>query len=146
MSGILKLSGNIYEVEACEETRLYIMESDEKEGTITIAMDISFKKGEYEGEKVKPSICINWHETDVSNFCDLVGRTFAVGNVEEADEREDTFYLFEHEPMESYQVTILEIKDNEVHIVISGIAITDGYSNPYKVADFNIDCWLSIPK
>lgn len=146
MSGILNLSGNIYEVETCTETRLYIMESDEKEGTITIAIDISFNRGEYEGETVRPSICINWHETGVSNLYDLVGRTFTVENVEESDEREDTFYLFEHEPMESYQVTILEIKDNEVHITISGIAITDGYSKPYKTAKFSIDCWLSIPK
>lgn len=75
----------------------------------------------------------------------MVGRTFSVDNVEKSDEREDTFYLFEHEPMESYQFTILEIKDNEIHIAISGIAITDGYSEPYKVADFTIDCWLSIP-
>lgn len=44
------------------------------------------------------------------------------------------------------KLNILEIKDKEVHIVITGVAITDGYTDPYKTANFTIDCWLSIPK
>ncbi len=146
MNGILNLNGSIYEVEECTETRLYLMESDEEDGTITVSIDIAFKKGEYDGESVMPSICINEHETGVSDIFELVGRIFSVDNVEEADEREDTFYLFEHEPMENYQFVISEIKDDEVHIEIKGTAITDGYADPYETADFNIDCWLPIPE
>ena len=145
MSGKLNLNGNIYEIEKCTETRLYIKESDENEGTIIIAIDICFDRGEYEEEMVKPSICINWHETGVNSFDKLVGHTFSVDNLEDSEEREDIFYLFEHEPMESYRFTILEICDNKAHIEIMGIAITDGYSEPYKTADFIIDCWMNIP-
>jgi len=146
MRGTLELNGNIFEVEEGIETRLYIKESDENEGTIAISMEISFESGEYEGEDVCPSIYIRWHETGAADFRELVGRTFAVDNIDESDEREDIFYLFEHEPMEKYQAAILEIKGNEAHIAISGVAVTDGYSDPYKTADFAIDCWLSIPE
>lgn len=142
MNGMLNLGGNIYEVEECTETRLYIMESDEEEGTITVSVDIVFKEGEFEGENVRPSICINEHETGVCDFSELAGCAFSVESVEESEEREDTFYLFEHEPMENYQFTIMEMKESKVHIVITGIAITDGYSDPYKTDEFSIDCWL----
>lgn len=144
MKGTLNLNGNIFEIEESTETKLYIMDSDEEEGTLTVSVDICFQEGEYDDEDVTPSICINEHETGVSDISEIVGQTFAVDDVDEADEREDTFYLFEHEPLEKYQFTILEIKNEEVHIEIKGTAITDGYADPYETADFSIDCWLPI--
>lgn len=146
MQGTLRLKDNIYNIQAENDTRLYIMESDENEGTLTVSVDILFESGEYDGEDVTPYICINEHETNVSDVSELAGKSFSVDNVDEADEREDTFYLFEHEPMERYKMTILEIENDQMHIEIAGVAITDGYANPYKTDDFSIDCWLDIPK
>ena len=146
MRGTLKLNNTIYNIKESNDTRLYIFESDINEDTITISADISFEFGYYDAERVKPSICINEHETGVENISQLVGKAFYVNNVEEADEREDTFYLFEHEPLEKYKMTVLEIQNNQMHIDITGIAITDGYANPYKTEDFFIDCWLDIPE
>lgn len=146
MKGTLRLNNNIYNIEASDDTKLYIMESDENEDTITVSVDILFEAGEYDGEDVTPSICINEHETEVENISQLVGKTFCVNNVDEADEREDTFYLFEHEPLENYKMSILEIENDQMHIEITGIAITDGYSKPYKTEEFFIDCWLDIPE
>lgn len=146
MKGTLNLGGNIFEVRDCHETRLFIMESDEEEGTLTLSVDIWFNDGEYDGEDVGPSICINEHETGVSDISQMVGTVYSVDNIEEADEREDSFYLFEHEPMENYTLEITEIKDNEAHIVIKGTAVTDGYADPYQTSEFSIDCWLPIPE
>ncbi len=142
--GTLDLGGVIFQMEQGTESKFYVFESDEDEDTITVSLDILFQDGEYEEETVSPSICINEHETGVSDITEVVGRTFTVDNIEDADEREDTFYLFEHEPMEEYQFTILEVADGKVHVQVNGTAVTDGYANPYKTEKFSVDCWLPI--
>ncbi len=145
MKGTLKLNKNTYNIEDTD-TRLYLFKSDVNDGTLTISADIYFQDGQYDDMDVSPFICINEHETNVTDINQMVGMKFLVNNVSEANEREDTFYLFEHEPLKNYQMTILEVKNDEAHLEIKGVAITDGYTEPYKAEEFMIDCWLPVPK
>lgn len=139
----LKLGRRIFKLNKSNETRFFIFDSDEQDGTITISFDIEFK-GRYKREKVTPIIRIDEHQTGAKNIYELVGCEFSVDSLDECDEREDLFYIFEHEPMENYKITILEVKEQEIHIAIKGVAIVDGYAEPYKTAKFKIDCWLPI--
>ncbi len=143
-TGKLELNGEVFDLEAGRDSRFYIFDSDENEGTITIALDLSFQQKKYKEEFLSPSFCINGHETGVSRVEEIIGHVFRVDTLEEADEREDTFYLYEHEPIEKYAFSISEMKGREVHIQMKGIAITDGYADPYKTAEFSVDCWLAI--
>ena len=65
-------------------------------------------------------------------------------SVEECADREDTFYIYEFEPMVSYEVEVLEIKDSMAHVRCSGIMIVDGYSDPYVQETFEIDSWIPV--
>ena len=142
--GKLKLNDYIFKLECGKDSKFYVFDSGEKEGTITVGFDISFEANEYKNELISPSICINEHETGMNNIEEVIGNIFKVNNVEEADKREDTFYIYEHEPIEKYEFLILEIAEEKVHIQVNGIAIVDGYATPYETADFFVDCWLPI--
>ena len=47
-------------------------------------------------------------------------------------------YIYEHEPMISYKLKILEIRNSKVHIQCSGILIVDGYAEPYEQEKFGL--------
>ena len=74
----------------------------------------------------------------------MVGEKFRVATIEECDEREDTFYLYESEPMVSYDLEVLEIRNNRAHLICKGILIVDGYSEPYIQESFEIDSWVPV--
>ena len=117
----------------------------EKEGQyIRFMLHIECDDGEYEGEICGPSMEINWINTQAGNMEELVGFKVSVPTWEEADKREDIFYLFEHEPFFEYTLNIIESKDDKIHISIKGTAITDGYADPFIKAPFETDCWLTI--
>lgn len=140
--GKLVLNGCEFEVDDCNDTKFYIFESDEEEDTFTVSMDIRFKNGQFSDESVAPYMVINEHETGMENVEDLIGTEYSVEDVEEADDREDTLYLFEHEPYMNYRFRILDKEDDIVHVTISGTAITDGYAEPPVTADFEGEFWL----
>ena len=95
------------------------------------SLDIGFCEGDFGDETVVPAICINPIDTDKNS-------------VEECDDREDTFYIYESEPMVSYELEVLEIKDSKAHIICRGIMIADGYSDPYVQETFEIDSLIPI--
>lgn len=142
-SGTLVLGGVSFELDDCEDTKFYIFDSDEYDDTITISFDLHFRKAFFDGEEVSPYICINEHETHKSEIFGIVGDTYSVDGPEDADEREDTLYIYEHEPFEKYSFKVLEISGKAVHIRIEGTAVIDGYSVPAKTADFSGDFWLN---
>ncbi|MEG0593322.1 MAG: hypothetical protein RR512_08395 [Coprobacillus sp.] len=111
---------------------------------IKYSFDCSFEENEFWEDQISPSICINSIKTEVKNIEDLVGQCFEINDIREADKREDTFYVYEHEPLENYKLKVLEIKDDKAHIVCSGTAIIDGYAEPYTSTKFELDCWLPI--
>lgn len=138
-SGTLILDGVAFELQDCEDTKLYVFESDEYDGTVTISFDLYFRQAILNGERVLPCICINEHETHKSAINETVGCTYSVDSAEELYEREDTLYIYEHEPLKKYSFTILEISGKTARIHIEGTAIIDGYSVPAKTADFSGD-------
>lgn len=123
------------------QTAFFIYEED---GLLEFSVDILCLDNEYEGEQCGPYLVINPIETNEMKIDKLIGKEYSIDSVEKSLEREDSFYVYEHEPMEKYTLRILEIDDRNVHINVIGIAITDGYSNPYKTDEFKIDCWLPL--
>lgn len=108
------------------------------------SVDISFKNGNFGDDILSPAICINPITTDKNSIGDLVGEKFRVATIEECDDREDTFYIYESEPMVSYDLEVLEIRDNRAHLICKGILIVDGYSEPYIQESFEIDAWIPV--
>ena len=64
--------------------------------------------------------------------------------MEESCDREDSFYIYEHEPLIDYELEILEIRVNKAHIKCSGTLILDGYAEPYTKEKFEIDSWIPV--
>lgn len=108
------------------------------------SVDIGFKNGNFGDDILSPASCINPITTDKNSIGDLVGEKFRVATIEECDDREDTFYLYESEPMVSYDLEVLEIRDNRAHLICKGILIVDGYSEPYIQEFFEIDSWVPV--
>ena len=112
--------------------------------SVSWSVDIGFKNGNFGDEILAPAICINPIDTDKNSVEELVGEKIRVTTIEECDDREDTFYIYEFEPMVSYELEVLEIKDSRVHIRCNGILIVDGYSTPYLQESFEIDSWIPV--
>ena len=108
------------------------------------SVDIGFKNGNFGDDILSPAICINPITTDKNSIGDLVGEKFRVATIEECDDREDTFYIYESEPMVSYDLEVLEIRDNRAHLICKGILIVDGYSESYIQESFEIDSWVPV--
>ena len=123
---------------------MYFEADEEYEESAQWSIDISCRKGKYKGEDVSPSICINPIDTDKKSVEELVGIKHVVENIEECVVREDTFYVFEHEPMCDYEISVEELNGDKAHIVGQGKLVVDGYADPYTVDDFEIDCWVPI--
>ena len=110
----------------------------------TWSVDIGSKEGDFYGELTAPSICINSIYSNKSNVKDLIGESFIVNTLEECDKREDTFYIYESEPMISYKLEIIDIKDDNAHIRCTGVLIVDGYADPIEKEYFEIDSLIPI--
>lgn len=120
--------------------------TDMEDGHIQFALDIKTTKGEYRGEKHAPSLDISWFDTEVTDIQNLAGIKVSVTSIEEADEREDTFYLYEHEPFVEYKLEIIDVNDNIFHVRINGTVVEDGHAKPYTTAPLEIDCFLKTKK
>ncbi|MBR1823482.1 MAG: hypothetical protein IJ779_04530 [Ruminococcus sp.] len=148
--GKLILGGHEFNVKDCSDTHIYLFDNDEDIDeerdiiTKTISMDVWFEEGEFGDEEVSPEIIINEFPTEKTDIEDIIGMEFEVRNVEEADEREDTLYVFEHEPFMNYKWKILDKDGDIIHVTISGTAITDGYSEPEQTADFEGEFWIRM--
>lgn len=125
------------------QTRLMYFAGDEDEGP-TWSVHIGFSTGDFNGEKIWPSLCINHIATDKKTVAELVGESFSVTTVEESFDREDSFYIYEHEPLIDYVLTVLEIKADRAHVKCSGTLIVDGYARPCTKAKFEIDSWVPV--
>ncbi len=138
----LNLGGVLFELNTqTRDTAFFLHKED---GELEYSLDCQFQANEFMEEMVEPRLCLSPVATNKKNQEELVGSYFEVKKIEEAMEREDTMYLFEHEPLESYQFTILAFQNDMVHIQWNGTAVTDGYARPYQTAEFWLDCWLPI--
>ena len=116
----------------------------DREESASWAVDIGFKPGDFEGNEISPSICINPIDTDKSDVKELVGTTFWVKTVEESEEREDSFYIYENEPLIEYRIEVLDIAEAKAHIKCNGVLILDGYAEPWTEEKFEIDSWIPV--
>ena len=108
------------------------------------AVDIGFKPGDFEGNEISPALCINPIDTDKSTVKELVGTTFSVKTALDSEEREDSFYIYENEPLTEYRIEILEIVEAKAHIKCKGVLILDGYAEPWIEERFQIDSWIPV--
>lgn len=152
---MLFILGTSFEVDDdARGTSLGIYKRDDN--TLEVTMEVHFKSNtvnwgiiddeddeEFE-EEVDPAFHLNFFPTKFKTPQDLVGYSFQVDSLEEAYEREDSFYFGEHEPLEKYKLDVLAIEGDKAHIRCEGVAVTDGYADPYKTAEFKLDCWLPI--
>lgn len=122
---------------------LMYFEGDEDEAA-SWSVNIGFAMGDFNGEKISPSLCINPIDTDKKSAAELAGESFSVMTMEESRDREDSFYIYEHEPLVECKLKILEIKTNKAHIKCSGTLIVDGYAKPYTKEKFEIDSWVPV--
>ncbi|WP_099222788.1 hypothetical protein [Listeria costaricensis] len=123
-------------------TAIFIFEN--LEGQLEYALDCSFKAHTFHGDHLAPSLCINPIKTTLSHKEALTGARFSIANINESQQREDTFYFYEHEPLENYTLTILKIDQDIAHIKCSGTAIIDGFTKPYTTGKFDIDCLVPV--
>lgn len=138
----LKLNGNLFDLNTeTRDTAFFLWEEDEG---IEISIECTYKRNLFNEDEVTTGIVINPLQTHLKSQQALVGYKFEVKTIEEADEREDTFYMYEHEPLERYVLTIIGFKDDYAHVHIEGVAIIDGYSNPYVAVPFELEEWLPI--
>lgn len=122
---------------------LMYFEGDEEE-TASWSVDIGFAMGDFYGEKISPSLCINPIDTDKNAITELAGESFSVMTMEESCDREDSFYIYEHEPLVDYELKIVEIRIDQAHIKCSGTLVVDGYAEPYTKEKFEIDSWVPM--
>lgn len=141
---MLKLGKYMFEEDlATRESSLMFFPTEDGEPA-SWAIDCSFMEGEYEDDEIAPAICINPIETEASSVEELVGTRYSVDTVEECDEREDLFTIYEMEPMCEYQIEIVEIANDKAHVKCSGIAIVEGFDEEAEKEDFALDVWLPI--
>lgn len=62
----------------------------------------------------------------------------------ESCDREDPFYIYEHEPLDNYELKILEIDPDKAHIKCSGTLVVDGHAEPPAKEEFEIDSWIPM--
>lgn len=140
-SDYLKLGENYFKLKE-NKSSLSIEYNDKN--FISINIDISFEEGEYNDLDVSPHIEINNIKTSANKLDDLKGILFEINDVNESYDRGDSFYLHESEPFVKYKIEILEVDEQNAHIKLNGIGITDGYSKPYKTENFTVDAIVPI--
>lgn len=128
--------------EGSEANRLYLC-TDEN-GKKAWNVELHFAEGEYDGETVSPMIIIGYIKTEKQTPEALKNERFKASSPEECEEREDEFYIFEHEPMLKYSVTIKDVRDGRALVFCSGTAIEDGYSEKPKKVKFDLEEWVTV--
>lgn len=128
--------------EGSPENRLYLC-TDEN-GKKAWNVELHFAEGEYGGETVSPTIIFGYIKTKKQTPAELKNESFKVGSIEECEEREDEFYIFEHEPMLKYSVKIADFRDGKALVCCSGTAVEDGYADKPKKVKFALEEWVTV--
>jgi len=128
--------------EGSKENFLWLC-SDDK-GNKAWNLELHFSEGEYDGETVLPMIILNYIKTKKQSPEELKNESFKVGSLEDCEEREDEFYIFEHEPMLKYAVKIKDVKDGKALVSCTGTAVEDGYAEKPKKVKFSLEEWVKI--
>lgn len=125
-----------------KETGLFVFENDNSK--LDFSIGISFKSNVFEGEPISPYLVIDSVETSIKAVEDLTRVKFKINNTQISDYREDTFYIYEQEPFEQYELSIVDIKDKMAYIKCSGTVGIYGYSNTCKSTKFELNSRIPI--
>ena len=88
---MLKIGKFVFEDDwSHRRSSLMYFKGDEEEAP-SWSVDIGFAKGDFNGEEIAPSLCINPIDTQKEAIVDLVGEAFSVQTIEESCDREDSF-------------------------------------------------------
>lgn len=139
---MLKLGKYIFE-EDLEKSRLTLYIGDRESGS-EWNIDGVFLKAEYEEQRISPEIIINNIHTKKCDVDRFAGEKFSTRNMKESDGREDSLYIFEHEPFIKMKVRIITVTEDKAHISCRGTAVEDGYASPIKTIKFVWVCWIPI--
>lgn len=102
------------------DTAFFVSEGDRG---LKYSMEYSFNQGNFMGENIAPDICIYPPIENIKKTLeDLAGEQFEV-KVNARVKREDSFYLYEHEPFGYNRLIIVEIKENKIHIKCTGMLL-----------------------
>lgn len=124
------------------ENRLYLC-TDEN-GKKAWNVELHFAEGEFKGETVSPTIILGYIKTEKQTPAELKNESFKVNSIEECEEREDEFYIFEHEPMFKYNVKIADFRNGKTLVCCSGTAVEDGYAEKPKKVKFALEEWVTV--
>lgn len=128
--------------EVSKENSLWLC-SDEK-GNKAWNLELHFSEGEYDGETVLPTIILGYIKTKKQSPEELKNESFKIGSLEDCEEREDEFYIFEHEPMLKYTVKIKDVKNGKALVSCTGTAVEDGFADKPKKVKFSFEEWVAI--
>ena len=128
--------------EGSPENRLYLC-TDEN-GKKAWNVELHFAEGEFKGETVCPTIILGYIKTEKHTPAELKNESFKVSSIEECEEREDEFYIFEHEPMLKYNVKIADFRDGKALVCCSGTAVEDGFADKPKKVKFAFEEWVTV--
>ena len=118
---------------------------DKQEKKMVCSLDISFQEGEYKGEEISPAICINDFKVHANAMKKLKNKTFGIFTFIRAAIREDTFYVYESEPLIRYKIRIIDlVEGDKIRVQIKGKAYFDRDSKPKRKVKFKIDSVLPI--
>ncbi len=140
---MLKLGNYEFTLDEGSKENSLCLGTDE-EGNKAWDLELHFSEGEYDGETVLPMIILNYIKTKKQSPEELKNESFKVGSLEDCEEREDEFYIFEHEPMMKYAVKIKDVKDGKALVSCTGTAVDDGYADKPKKVKFSFEEWVAI--
>ena len=141
---MLKIGKFVFEDDwSHRRSSLMYFRGDENESP-SWSVELGFANGDFNGEEILPSLCINPIDTKKESVADLVGESFSVMTIDESSDREDSFYIYEHEPLDHYELKILELNSDKAHIKCSGTLVVDGYAEPPIKEKFEIDSWIPV--
>lgn len=141
IKNILRIGNTIFRFNAENSVFTYTLQNNE---IISCDIDCYFYENDFCGMPVSPMLRIEEIELKKQNLKDLIGTILTVDTPEKSFEREDFLRIFECEPFEKINIEICEIFEKSLHLKISGVAITDGYSEPYEAETFDLDIEIPI--
>ena len=146
---IFRVNGLDFKVDEEESELTYEKLND---GKLALYLEIQAFSGRYVSGKgedefeddIMPLLAPHTFEVEATAPSQLLGWKYELADIDTSLELEDDFYIFEHEPMESYRIEILELTANKVHIHFAGMVVEDGYARPYTTVPAEIDCWVRL--
>lgn len=139
----LILDGIKFELNTNTRETAFFVETEN--GKVTkYGYDISFRPGDFHGEKISPGLIVNDIKINIKDINKLKNKTFFTFTIIKSLLRENLFIVWEAEPIIRCRIKVMEIKNDKAHLKGRGRVYTDTSVKPRKKANFKLDCWLPV--